>query len=109
MSIINLTSILQAKKELNDYLNSHPELRDFQTEIDQALKRAGSNKYNRMVVLQLMMRDCVHSQIEALNKLKALMANEPVSDPPSGETVENHEGYPEHSADVIKLSTFRSA
>lgn len=47
-------NIFEAKRELNDFLREHPELKADQAAIEELLKGAGS-QHNRNVVLQQLM------------------------------------------------------
>jgi len=50
--------LFKCLRSLNEFLRENPHLRPFQDEIDKRLKGAG-NQQNRMVLLQMMMRDSV--------------------------------------------------
>ena len=61
--------MFKLKRELNEFLEQHPELRTMQAEIDKALAKAG-NANNRMSVLHGMMMDKVRELKDALNGVK---------------------------------------
>lgn len=61
--------IFKLKRDLNEFLEQHPELRPMQEEIDRALAKAG-NSNNRMSVLHGMMMDKVRELRDALNGVK---------------------------------------
>jgi len=62
---IDFNKIKELREELNKLLEERPEYRKLQDEIDEALRKAGSNKLNRNVVIQQMM----------LNSMKELQKN----------------------------------
>lgn len=66
--MIDTEKLFQAKQALNQFLLEHPELRDYQTEIELALKKCG-NSHNRMSTLAAMMRSNMRELRDAMNSL----------------------------------------
>ena len=65
------TALARALAEKTEFLNQHPEYREYQKEIDQLLDKAGSLE-NRMAVLAMLMEGKLielHQQLQKLNGL----------------------------------------
>jgi hypothetical protein len=62
----------EALKERDDFLREHPELRDFQTKIDDRLRRAGS-AHNRLVIIYEMMMDSFRELNTRLQEAAAIL------------------------------------
>ena len=68
--IINKQDVFKYKKELADFLEEHPHMVPFQKEIDEALRKAGSNPHNRMTVLQAMMYERARKLVKCFDDIK---------------------------------------
>ena len=60
--MVDFTKIHQFRAELEAFLLENSKYQEFQDEIDKELAKCGTNKHNRMVILQQMM----------INKVKEL-------------------------------------
>ena len=63
-----MKSVEEAKKDLEDFLEEHPHLREFQKEIDRRLKKAVTPE-NRRGVLTFMIEERKAALSQALNVL----------------------------------------
>lgn len=69
MADILQTKAFSAKKELQDFLNEHPQLKPYQKAIDKLLDNAG-NQHNRIVILRQLMTDKMKELRKAMHELK---------------------------------------
>lgn len=53
--MIDFEKIKMYREQINELLKEHPELEDLQKQIDESLKKAGSNKHERCRVIQEIM------------------------------------------------------
>jgi len=61
--------LFQLRRELNEFLSEHPNLRPLQKRIDDTLKKAGSNVDNRLLYFKILMQDVMSEYVERLNQL----------------------------------------
>jgi len=62
-----------AQKELEDFLNEHPQLRGLQNDIDRMLEQVGDDPLKRLRVLSELIRQCLEEELKPnLEKLKDL-------------------------------------
>jgi len=71
---IDTAALFKAKQALNAFLEDHPELKDFQKEIDGNLNMSG-NSQNRIAILTAMMRKNVSDLANKFNEIKVLAAS----------------------------------
>ncbi len=67
---VNFEELTRLVKEREDFLMLHPELREFQDEIEKDLDKASNNGYNRMVIANNLMLTKLVELNEKLKELK---------------------------------------
>ena len=65
----------KAVEERDQFLREHPELLSFQEEINEVMRKAGSNA-NRMTQLDILLREKSNELVSLLNQLKNSAATE---------------------------------
>ena len=58
--------IAKLQEEIRKLLEEHPELKELQDKIDEALEKAGDNTHNRNVVIQEMMLETWYDVVPAV-------------------------------------------
>lgn len=75
MSVIDKKRVFEAKRKLADFLKDYPELQNLQEEIDTALKKAGKDPNNRMIVIHQMLMSSAQEMHKNLSGLSTILKN----------------------------------